>query len=442
MSWKDNLQDASFRGVPFKVEGHSITGGRRIKETERWQARTITTDMGPELPKFSIGAYVIQNTDNDFDYFNNRDKLLDVLQNNTDNDIYNVGTLIHPYFGKRRVHPIRYTVSETYSDGGIAYFDIEFALEEDELFPGKITDPAAKMDAVIDTANNYSIDNFINTMNTAAGFVEGLGQDAVYAMMKVQQAVNSVNNVLKSSLATAIGVINTAINTIVSVLDSPCDLYETMQSGCESFKYLCGLAGTVIQGGVAGGCSGTVRGNQVTLDGTSIPEALGQSLIVNMITAQNFGEDDLATSSAEQEDNRALVLDIVKFLLLSYACKIFVRINFSSRNQLQDYLNRMLDAFDEFLLRLGEQVDLDVTDIYMATEMLRASLANLMLEKINTLQAEVTYSNGNQAMSTLELAYNLYEDIDRCAEIFNKNKLTVRHPGFIPEQTDILVLEA
>ena len=31
MTWKDRLQDASFRGVPFKVEEESAGTGRRVE---------------------------------------------------------------------------------------------------------------------------------------------------------------------------------------------------------------------------------------------------------------------------------------------------------------------------------------------------------------------------------------------------------------------------
>jgi prophage DNA circulation protein len=442
MSWKNNLQSASFRDVPFKVEGHAISGGRRVKETERWQKRTLTTDMGPLLPVFSITAYVIQSGENSFDYFNNRDKLINVLQNNTDNDKYNVGTLIHPYFGRRRVHAASYTISEHYGEGGIARFEIEFLLEEDELFPGNITNPAAKMDTTVLKANALVMDNFIKTMKTASSFVESLGTDAIFGMMKVGQAINSVNNVLKSSMATATGILGTAMNTLTSVLDSPCELYDTLDSGSTAFQHLCGMGGTIVQGGVIGGCSGTARGNQIKLDGTSIPESLGQSIIKQIIDAQDYDEDDLSIGSADQDDNRALLIDAQKYQLLSFATRVFVRTDFSSKQQLYDYLDRLLSAFDDLLLRLGDQVDMNVTDIYTATEILRAEVAELMLIKVNTLQNEITYTAGNIPISTLELAYNLYENIDRCSEIFNKNKLTIKHPGFVPENTDILVLES
>lgn len=447
MSWKEHLQPASYRGVAFKVNSHTISGGRRIQETERYQQRTVTSDMGPILPKFSISAYVIQGTDNDFDYFNARDKLLDVLQNppkkQTDHDSkLNVGILIHPYFGKRRVHVAEYSIQELYSEGGIARFDITFVLEEDELFPGKITEPSSKMDATGLKVAQYAMDNFFRIMNNNLAFVEGLGNDAVYAMSKIQQGLNNVNNVVKSSLATASRVVQSAIETMTSVLNEPCALFNTVQSAAESFGYLAGMMGSTVQGGVVGGCSGTVRGEQITLNGVTIPEKLGASIVIQMIQAQDFDEIDLETGPETQEDNRALLINITKLLLLAYCCKIFSRINFSSRQQLYTYLEKLLDALDDFLLRLGSQVDIDVTDMYLGAESLRAEIASLMLNKVETLQNEITYTAGNTGISTLELAYNLYEDTDRCSEIFDKNKITIKHPGFVPGNTDISVLEA
>lgn len=447
MSWKKHLQAASYRGIPFKVEAHEISGGRRIKETERYQQRTITSDMGPILPKFSISAYVIQGTDNDFDYFNARDKLIDVLQNppksQTSQDAkYNVGVLIHPYFGRRRVHPAEYSVSEVYEEGGIARFDITFLLEEDELFPGKITEPSSKMDATGLKAVQYAMDNFFTTMNNNLAFVEGLGNDAVYAMAKVQQALNNVNNVVKSSLATASRVIQSAIDTMSSVLNEPCALFNTVQSAAESFGYLVGMMGTAVQGGVIGGCSGTSRGEQVVLNGVTITESLGGSVVLQMIDAQNFDETELGNGPETQDDNRTLLINITKLLILVYCCRIFVRIEFSSRQQLYAYLDKLLEALDDFLVRLGGQVDLDVTDIYLGAESVRSEVASLMLNKVETLQNEITYTAGNTGISTLELSYNLYEDTDRCGEIFNKNKITIKHPGFVPGNTDISVLES
>lgn len=47
MTWKDRLQDASFRGVPFKVEEESAGTGRRV-ETHEYPNRDkpYTEDLG------------------------------------------------------------------------------------------------------------------------------------------------------------------------------------------------------------------------------------------------------------------------------------------------------------------------------------------------------------------------------------------------------------
>ncbi|HCS4673821.1 TPA: DNA circularization N-terminal domain-containing protein, partial [Escherichia coli] len=47
MTWKDRLQDASFRGVPFKVEEESAGAGRRV-ETHEYPNRDkpYTEDLG------------------------------------------------------------------------------------------------------------------------------------------------------------------------------------------------------------------------------------------------------------------------------------------------------------------------------------------------------------------------------------------------------------
>nr|MDM8590005.1 DNA circularization N-terminal domain-containing protein [Escherichia coli] len=47
MTWKDRLQDASFRGVPFKVEEESTGTGRRV-ETHEYPNRDkpYTEDLG------------------------------------------------------------------------------------------------------------------------------------------------------------------------------------------------------------------------------------------------------------------------------------------------------------------------------------------------------------------------------------------------------------
>ncbi len=446
MSWRDNLQDASFRGIPFKVEKSNVQIGRRIKSQDRWQKRTLTIDEGPILPHFSITGYVIQNTENDMDYFGERDELIKALSDdytkNEKGDKYNTGILIHPFLGRLKVHPGTCSINEEFKNGGMCTFEMEFFLEEDELFPADKRDAVQQMDLQATWANNLTIDNILSEFGRAKGFVENLGQDLVAGMMKVQRVVNGVNNVLRSALTTVNGVIQESINLVESVLDSPCDLYNTVSSATESFKYLVGMGGTIIQGGIIGGCSGQVRGEQIILDGTSINPDLGISIIQQMIEATNFDESNLGTTTTEQENNRALCIDMLKYQLLSFACRVFVRISFNSQQSLLTALSSLIESIENFQRRLGEQTTLEIADIYTAIESMKTLLYSLMMEKVSGLDKETEYTSPPDGISTLELSYNLFKDVERCGEIFDMNIIDVRHPGFIAGNKTIKVLTA
>ncbi|WP_172904159.1 DNA circularization N-terminal domain-containing protein, partial [Escherichia coli] len=73
--WRDRLQDASFRGVPFKVEEESAGTGRRV-ETHEYPNRDkpYTEDLGKITFRPSITAYVVGD-----DCFDQRDRLIEAL---------------------------------------------------------------------------------------------------------------------------------------------------------------------------------------------------------------------------------------------------------------------------------------------------------------------------------------------------------------------------
>ena len=71
---------------------------------------------------------------------------------------------------------------------------------------------------------------------------------------------------------------------------------------------------------------------------------------------------------------------------------------------------------------------------------MRAVFVNSMYAKNTGLTKEIEYEVPSGVMSTLELAYNQYEDIDRCSEIFDRNPDLIKHPGFLPSGEEINIL--
>ena len=93
MTWKDRLQPASFRGVPFKTEDESLIAGRRV-ETHEFVNRDkpYTEDLGKITLRPKITAYVIGD-----DCYEQRDRLIEALNKP------GPGTLVHPAYGEMSV---------------------------------------------------------------------------------------------------------------------------------------------------------------------------------------------------------------------------------------------------------------------------------------------------------------------------------------------------
>ncbi|HGW7256049.1 TPA: DNA circularization N-terminal domain-containing protein, partial [Escherichia coli] len=91
--WREKLLEASFRGVPFKVEEESAGTGRRV-ETHEYPNRDkpYTEDLGKVTFRPSITAYVVGD-----DCFDQRDRLIDALNKP------GPGTLVHPTYGEMKV---------------------------------------------------------------------------------------------------------------------------------------------------------------------------------------------------------------------------------------------------------------------------------------------------------------------------------------------------
>ncbi len=157
MTWKDRLQDASFRGVPFKVEEESAGTGRRV-ETHEYPNRDkpYTEDLGKVTFRPSITAYVVGD-----DCFDQRDRLIEALNKP------GPGTLVHPTYGELKVcvdGEVR--VSTSKSEGRIVRFDLKFVEAGELSYPTSgaataqtlMSSCSALDDCISDSFSGFSID--------------------------------------------------------------------------------------------------------------------------------------------------------------------------------------------------------------------------------------------------------------------------------------------
>ncbi|EFN8236438.1 DNA circularization N-terminal domain-containing protein [Escherichia coli] len=201
MTWKDRLQDASFRGVPFKVEEESAGTGRRV-ETHEYPNRDkpYTEDLGKITFRPSITAYVVGD-----DCFDQRDRLIDALNKP------GPGTLVHPTYGELKVcvdGEVR--VSTSKSEGRIVRFDLKFVEAGELSYPTSgaataqtlMSSCSALDDCISDSFSGFSIDgvadfvqnDVVGNASTMLGYVSD-------AMKVVDSAVSDAARLLQGDIS-------------------------------------------------------------------------------------------------------------------------------------------------------------------------------------------------------------------------------------------------
>lgn len=158
MAWRDNLRPASFKGVPFHVEGASLTAGRRLARHEYPQRDTpYMEDMGRKAREYKVDAFVVGP-----DYMDERDALLKALESE------GAGQLVHPYYGTLQVVASGdSSITESSAQGGMARLSITFVEAGEQALPSASADTSAVLQSrysaaqdafAADFASNFSVD--------------------------------------------------------------------------------------------------------------------------------------------------------------------------------------------------------------------------------------------------------------------------------------------
>jgi prophage DNA circulation protein len=494
-TWRDNLSDASFRGAKFKVLTSETSIGRRIRsdvmtshnivhtDEQRRQrhvsasrvvgtnplsafeirgggdraarqtpsrvvSRTtvveqyahIVMDLGREPETFQLEGYVIQNTENNFDYFRERDALIEAL------NTYGPGLLTHPFYGELDVHLAEPAeVSESFAEGGIARFKMKFVESGSINLENILPEYMYRIDSLADLLSELGLDTLASAVSGVMDAV-ALAGAAVEALEKIQQGINAIKGAISSAIATATGLVAGILSMIDTVLDSPCEMLRMIKEATQAFKNIVGLAGEVVSGGIVGGCSGQTQSNKenYVLDGTSIPEDMGVSVTTGLVEVTDYEDDNFgeATTSTDGTIAQVIISNTLKFFIFIVVIQISIRIEFTNKDALLDFIEKITDFIDAFLDELGSQsADVKNDDIFVYMSLLRNEFVSSMYGKGKDLTKLTTYVIPQDAPPVLVIAYNLYEDIYRDQEIIDLNPLVITHPGFPPPGETLQVSE-
>lgn len=380
MTWRDDLQDASFRGVPFEVDNADGDFGRRVVIHEYPQQDEIETeDLGRMARRFALDGYVIGAN-----YFGARDALMAAL------DQPGSGELVHPYYGRVEVVVIGYRTSESTREGGMCRFSLQFVVAQPVTKPAATADSRSAVAADVATANAATGEQF---------------KDLVSIVTDVQIAA------AQSALTDLLAPLGVLADDIAAIADDPLAIVNQVQRS--------------VSGLYASATDLALSVNTIT----SLPDrarAAAQSfralaslrLVWQRVLGQTEGTSTITT-------NRRATEQLVQTAAVIGAVDLAAAIPYTSYEE-------AIRTRDEVLAQV-ERVAADAGDeTFAALQGLRATLTQTLRSRGADL-ARLTTHTPAETLPAIVIAHQLY-GVPRLAEyeqdLIDRNRIP--HGGFVP----------
>lgn len=218
MSWRTQLQAASFRGIPFHTSRTDGEIGRRIQLIE-YPLRDLpfAEDLGRKARTFSVDAFVLGA-----DYMVARDRLIAALE------APGSGELVHPYRGRQNVVVMRASVEESSDQGGMARFSIEFAEAGENLSPSVRADTSARLMQAADNVVAASQNDFVTAWRAGKGSYD-------QALATAQSGFDWIDQHL-GGLRGAEAMIDDLLNPLSSLVATPARLFARLVGSLERIR--------------------------------------------------------------------------------------------------------------------------------------------------------------------------------------------------------------
>lgn len=383
MGWRENYQQASFRGAIFYVDSIDGQYGRRNVTHEFTDRDTpYTEDLGRKAREFTISAYLVGSN-----YQLQRDALIAACE------AEGAGQLVHPYKGRMNVCCKGLTVRENRKDGGFCELQMTFIEDGDAAFPSAVINlvvaVATAATSLISSARSDFLSNF-SFPKTPAFVREQLEAVTGVILDPLNKVINASNDFADDWTALQ--------NDITDLIQQPDLLADRMISAIRR----------------------VTDGNQ----------GRGSSEIYHELTDRSAVPAVKVTTSTRQiqSDCQDALIALTERVALACNCELAAGFAFDSYQAAEAERERLMTELDT-------KSDTAPDSVYNELVKLRTQLAKALpapgLPEIQTVQVRTT-------TPAIVQAYRLYGDAAKEADIVSRNG--IRHPGFIAGGTDIEVL--
>lgn len=397
MSWRAQLQAASFRGVPFSVDGHEGQLGRRGQVHEFPQRdQPYVEDLGRRARTLTVEAYVLGAN-----YMAARNRLIQAIE------LKGPGVLVHPYLGELRVSVVDCKLRETVAEGGMARFTLQFVEAGEASFPSDRVSTGAVCVAAADYAAQAVQSNFERRHSVA-------GKPAFVA------------NASASVFTQALAGLQDAVALVRGAADQVAKLQHDIDEARRDLTTLIYAPASAAQALLA-----NVR-QLVRSVATAPRDALSLARTLYRFGALLPAISPSTTSRRAQAINQAEMVRLVRVAALTEGARAAAGVAFASFQDALTTRDELVDGIDEVMLAS------DVPDeVYQALRTLRSAVVRDIATRGTDLARLVVWVPQATAPA-LALAQQLYADALREPELVQRN--AVRHPLFVPGAIPLEVL--
>lgn len=423
MSWRDEEQEASFRGVSFFCETDEQPAGQRTQINE-YPLRDMPTVqfLGKAATKITMTGWVAGH-----DFMEKRDALLAALEEPSP------GELIHPWHGRMMASAVSSSYSHNVKEKGMCRFELTFVREEDaETAPTVKQNLAAALEKELPSSYLSFIDEFvekINSLNFLDVSIEGVAKP----LREILGVVSSLYGSASSLISAGLGMYDMIVSKPREFATALSSLIQSATSGFNGFYSASGSA-------TVGGINDRLRAIE-TLHNIPMPISTESNQLV-AITKQLVERNILLDSAAGAAKFPSF--DSATVQLRKVAPSVSLGSTAEVHSVGVDELPFEALGTDYVAVPVADDVWKVRKDLGEFIWSAMAQSSGESYEKLNSVRGvmlrhlakvargatPIIQVENPMAQPALVIAYRHFGDARRAAELINRNQ--VIHPGFVP----------
>jgi prophage DNA circulation protein len=386
---------ASFRGVPFLVEGQQTKqSGNKIVEFEYVNdSRRYDENLGTLKDKFQVSAIITGNN-----YSVNLEALDFALKDGS------IGILIHPFYGEQNVVAKTWTTTTDTGSVGTAVFTIDFSVSDPAINPSISGDLISEIEEIANNIDNLLQSDLAKVFVVSSAFPENFD----FAKEKLNSAVNEFNT-FKSQFSQG---------TNTTDFDNQAQIFtKNIPNGIKNPGNLASQLSDLF--GVA---------NNISDD----PTSTGNAFVSIFNFAQNDSLITMIPSLSSQAAQRILDKNSLNYTFCAYAL-MYAYLNFTQATFDDDQqLNSVAELLETQYLKIinGQLVDgqnIDVSTVISnetldALESIR-NIAREQFDKDNNNTSKIIMINIINPLSVSLLSYYYYGNTNQDVALIDLNNI-------------------